>query len=300
MALWPRRWSNAAREALTFYLFITPWAAGFLAFWLGPVVAAVLLSFTKYNIVRPASWVGLANYAELLHDPLFWVSLYNTVYFVVFAVPLHIVVALLLALLLNQRIRGISVYRTLFYLPSIVPTVASIVLWIWILQPQFGLINTLLRHLGLQGPLWLGSPEWSKPSLILMNTWSAGGAMIIFLAGLQAIPDHLYEAAAIDGAGWWAKFRYVTIPMLTPTIFFLIVLGLINSFQIFTAAFIMTNGGPVDSTLFYVLYLYRQAFTFLNMGYASAMAWILFVIILLLTIVQFALAKHWVYYEGVR
>ncbi|MBI2939547.1 MAG: sugar ABC transporter permease [Chloroflexi bacterium] len=295
-----RRRSNAFREARDFYLFVLPWFLGFLAFTVGPIASSVFLSLTKYNIIRPASWVGLQNYQELFADPLFGVSLYNTLYYVVFAVPLSVAVALLLALFLNQRLRGISIYRTLFYVPSIVPAVASIVLWVWILQPQFGLINSGLRFLGIQGPLWLGSPEWSKPSMVLMHAWSSGGAMIIFLAGLQGVPEHLYEAAAIDGANWWARFWNVTVPMLTPTIFFVLVLGIINSFQVFTAAFIMTGGGPVDSTLFYVLYLYRHGFTFLNMGYAAAMAWILFIIILGFTLVQFALARRWVYYEGGR
>jgi len=294
------RRGNAFHEAMAFYLFIAPWAIGFLAFTLGPVVAATYYSFTSYDILHAPAWLGLENYGTLLQDDLFWTSLDNTLYYVIFGVPLHVVVALALALLLNQKLRGISVYRTLFFMPSIVPTVASVVLWIWILQPQYGLLNSFLGYLGVQGPAWLGSEVWSKPSLIMMNTWTAGGAMIIFLAGLQDVSEHLYEAAEIDGAGWWAKFWRVTIPMLTPSIFFVLVLDLINSFQVFTAAFIMTNGGPVDSTLFYVLYLYQQGFTYLKMGYASALAWILFVIILLFTLIQFAHAKRWVYYEGER
>lgn len=287
------------REARTFYLFLSPWAVGFLLFGVGPILASLALSFTDYNIVGVPIFTGFTNYANLLRtDQLFLVTLGNTLFFTAFAVPGQIVVAFALALLLNSRVRGIAIYRTFFYLPSIVPAVASAVLWVWILEPQWGLLNSLLQFLGIPGPPWLASETWSKPSLILMSLWSSGGAMIIFLAGLQGVPQHLHEAAMIDGAGRWPRFWHVTVPMMTPTIFFVMVLGVIGSFQVFTAAYIMTGGGPSNSTLFYMLYLYQQAFNFLNMGYASAMAWLLLLIILLLTVAQLWLAPRWVYYEG--
>lgn len=286
------------REALTFYLFIAPWAVGFLVFGAGPIIASLVLSFTNYNIVSAPLFIGPANYHEMIvNDPLFTTSLFNTLYYTVIFVPGQIVVAFGVALLLNLHVRGVAVYRTFFYLPSIVPAVASSVLWIWILEPQWGLLNSTLRYFGVEGPLWLASTDWSKPALVIMALWASGGAMIIFLAGLQGVPQHLYEAAMIDGAGRWARFRHVTVPMMTPTIFFVLVLGIIGSFQVFTAAYIMTDGGPNNSTLFYLLYLYRQAFHFLNMGYASAMAWLLLLIIMAFTLVQLWLAPRWVYYE---
>jgi multiple sugar transport system permease protein len=286
------------REALTFYLFIAPWAIGFLVFGAGPIIASLILSFTNYNIVSVPLFVGGANYREMIgNDNMFTVSLLNTLYYTVIFVPAQIVVAFAIALLLNLKVRGVVVYRTFFYLPSIVPVVASSVLWIWILEPQWGLLNSALHYVGLDGPLWLASTDWSKPSLILMSLWASGGAMIIFLAGLQGVPQHLHEAAMIDGAGRWSRFLHVTIPMMSPTVFFVLVLGIIGSFQVFTAAYIMTDGGPNNSTLFYLLYLYRQAFDFLNMGYAAAMAWLLLLIIMVFTLVQLWLARRWVYYE---
>jgi len=287
------------QEARVFYLFLTPWAIGFLLFGAGPILASLALSFTDYNIVGAPIFNGIENYRHLLtSDDLFPVTFGNTIYYTVIAVPGQIMVAFGLALLLNLKVRAVAVYRTFFYLPSIVPAVASSVLWIWILQPQWGLLNSALHFFGIEGPLWLGSLEWSKPALILMALWSSGGTMIIFLAGLQGVPQHLYEAAMIDGANRWQRFWNVTVPMMTPTIFFTLILGIIGSFQVFTAAYIMTNGGPSNTTLFYLLYLYRQAFNFLNMGYASAMAWLLLIVILLLTLVQLWLAPRWVYYEG--
>lgn len=302
-----RPWSSQrpmgfkARESLTFYLFLAPWFLGFILFTIGPIIASAVLSLTKYDIVLPPRFIGINNYRDLFaSDRLFVVSLYNTGYYVLFFVPLQIALSLALALLLNIRVHGIPVYRTLFYIPSIVPAVANSILWIWIFQPQWGLLNYGLSLFGVKGPLWLSSVVWAKPSLIIMSLWGSGGSMIIFLAGLQGIPQHLYEAAQLDGANLWRRFWNVTLPMLTPTTFFVMVLGIIGSFQVFTQAYIMTGGGPANSTLFYMLYLYRRAFVFQNMGYASAMAWILFVIIFVLTLVQFATARRWVYYEGER
>ncbi len=298
-----RNWRNTirGRESITFYLFVAPWLIGFLIFTIGPVITSFILSLADYSIVTPPRFIGLDNYRDLfLDDRLFGRSLYNTGYYVVIFVPLQIALSLILALLLNQKVRGLTIYRTLFYIPSIVPVVANSILWIWILQPQWGLLNFGLSLIGIKGPLWLNSVAWAKPSLIMMSLWGSGGAMIIFLAGLQGVPQHLYEAAEIDGANRWHKFWSITIPLLTPTIFFVLVLGIIGSFQVFTQAYIMTGGGPADATLFYMFYLYRRAFVFHNMGYASAMAWILFLIILLLTIIQFVTASRWVYYEGER
>ncbi|MHC4295470.1 MAG: carbohydrate ABC transporter permease, partial [Planctomycetota bacterium] len=261
----------------------------------------LIYSFCNYDILNPAEWVGLLNYKRLLADPLFWKSLLNTVYMMV-GVPLGMAVGLAIAMLLNLNVRGMKTYRTIFYLPAIVPMVASAILWIWVLSPQNGLLNSLLRMIGISTPpLWLQSSSWllgSKSAIILMGLWAAGGGMIIWLAGLKGIPSHLYEAAEIDGAGPIGRFFHVTLPMLSPYIFFNMVMGVIMTMQIFTQAFIMTSGGPDDSTLFYAFYLFNNAFVYLKMGYASAMAWILLVIVCALTVVQLILSKRWVYYEG--
>jgi multiple sugar transport system permease protein len=233
----------------------------------------------------------------LFKDPLFWTSLYNTAYYAVFFIPLGILMAFGLSILLNQRVKGLAVYRTVYYLPSIVPAVANAILWIWLLNPQWGLINTILKLVGIEGPGWLTSEKWAKPGLILMSLWGVGSWIIIYLAGLQGVPEQLYEAAEVDGATKLQRFLYITIPLMTPTIFFTLITGLIGAFQVFTQAYIMTNGGPVNSTLFYALYLFRNAFNYLKMGYASSMAWILFLIVLILTLIQFKLAQKWVFYE---
>jgi len=292
------------REAIQGYLFIAPWLIGFLVFTLGPVVATVIFSLSDYQILQPARWIGWENYQELLtKDPIFWKSLYNTFYYMLGSVPLGLAIALGLALLVQGSIKGVSVFRTAFYLPTIVPIVASAILWLWILNPEFGLLNALLAKLGIRGPLWLASEQWSKPSLILMSLWGVGGTMIIYIAGLESIPRDLYEAAQLDGANGWQQFRHITLPMLSPAIFFTLIIGIITAIQVFTQVYVMTfrdyvYGGPADSTLFYVLYLFRNAFGYLKMGYASAMAWILFWVILALTLIQFRLARRWVFYAG--
>jgi multiple sugar transport system permease protein len=293
------RRSVAQRKARAFYLFITPWAVGFLIFTAGPILASLGLSLTKYDIIMPPEFVALDNFRELFQDALFYKSLANTAYIVVLAVPLGMIIAFALALLLNQKVRGMAGYRTAFYLPSIVPAVGSAVLWRFLLQPQWGPINGALRLIGLQGPGWLSSETWSKPALILVMLWMSGGPMVIYLAGLQDIPQSLYEAAAIDGAGSWPKFIHITLPLMTPSIFFTLVMRTINIFQVFGIVYVMTDGmgGPLNSTLVYLVYLYRNGFSYFRMGYASAMAWILFLIILLLTFLQFRLARSWVHYE---
>jgi multiple sugar transport system permease protein len=295
----PWRRTLRGKEALSFYLFILPWAVGFFLFTLGPIVASLLLSFARYDMILPARFVGLANFRELFQDPLFYTSLYNTLYIAVLAVPLGLISSFFIAILLNRELRGMAVYRTLYYIPSIVPAVASASLWLYLLQPQWGLINGFIEFFGIDGPGWLASEIWSKPAIIMMMVWGSGGTMVIYLAALQDISQSLYEACEIDGGNWLAKFRYVTLPLMTPTIFFTLVMSIIGTFQVFSAIFVLTDGmgGPVNSTLVYLIYLYRNAFSFFRMGYASSMAWILFVIILALTWAQFKTASLWVYYE---
>ncbi|MFQ6097537.1 MAG: ABC transporter permease subunit, partial [Armatimonadota bacterium] len=279
------------------YLFASPWLVGFTIVTAGPIVASIILSFCRYDVLQPPQFVGLANYRDMLfHDPLFWKSLGNT-WYMVLGVPLGMVVGLGVAMLLNTNVRGLSGYRTAYYLPAIVPTVASSILWMWVLNPQYGLINVGIKGaFGAAGPNWLTDPAWAKPSIILMGLWAAGQGMIIWLAGLKGIPRQLYEAAEIDGAGPFRQFLHVTLPMLSPYIFFNLIMGIIGTFQIFNQAYIMTQGGPVDSTLFYVYYLFNNGFRYFQMGYASALAWALFLLILALTLVQLRLAPKWVHY----
>ena len=302
MAFTTRWWqtlSQSKRRAITGYMFISPWLLGLLIFTMFPILAVLFLSFTKYGVFDAPVWVGLRNYQRILTDDrLFRISLGNTLYYVGLSVPLRIVIGFLLALGLNANIRGVTVYRTLFYVPSIVPQVAGVLLFVWLFQPQIGLINFLLDLLGIKGPNWLGRPAWAKPAIIIMSMWGVGGGMIVYLAGLQSIPGHLYEAAEIDGANAWRRFWAVTVPMMTPTIFFNLVMGLIGSFQVFATAYIATGGAPMNSTLFYMLYLYRRGFNDFRMGYASAMAWILFLLVLVLTLLTFRSGRSWVYYEA--
>ena len=298
-----KRLSPMAREdRMTFWCFISPWLIGFALFGMGPIIASIVLSLTNYSLFRAPEWVGLGNYRELFTDPLIWKSLGNTGFYVLFAVPLGTAGSLLLAVLLNQEVRGVAVWRTLFYLPTVVSGVAMGVLWRWIFNPEVGLANTILRPflglLNLSDPQWLLDPALAKPAYVLMSLWGIGGGMIIFLAALQGIPRHLYEAAEIDGAGPVRQFFTITIPMVSPIILFSLTMGTIASFQIFAQAYVMSGRGPDNSTLFYVLYLFDQAFRYFRMGYGAAMAWILFAIILVVTLVKFSLARRCVYYEG--
>ncbi|MHB1294561.1 MAG: carbohydrate ABC transporter permease [Anaerolineae bacterium] len=287
------------QENLAGYAFASPWLLSLLIFTAYPVGAAIYYSFTQYSVLKPPVWVGLQNYNVMfMGDPLFWKALYNTVYYAGISVPLGLVLALFLAMLLNQKIPGIAFFRSTFFLPSIVPAVAAAVVWAWILNPEYGLINDLLGRLGLYRPPWLTSPDWSKPAFILMSLWGVGPTTIIFLAGLQDIPVHLLEAAEIDGANTWQRFRNITLPLLSPTLFFNLINGIIGSFQIFASVYIISDGGPLWSTLFYVYYLWRRAFQFFDMGYASALALVLFFIILVLTMIVLATSKNWVYYEA--
>ncbi|MGQ9632216.1 MAG: carbohydrate ABC transporter permease [bacterium] len=295
-----KRYNVFRKEALSGYLYISPWIVGFLIFTAGPMIASIYYSLCDYQLLLPPKWIGASNYIRLLtSDPLFWKSLWNTTYYTVGSIILGVLGSLLLAVLLNHRIRGETIYRAMFYLPTLTPAVAMAILWGWLFNTEFGLINDTLAKVGVQGPAWLYSTEWVIPAFIIMSLWSIGGArMIILLAGLQGIPQELYDAAEVDGANWWAKFRYVTFPLLSPSIFFVFITGIIGSFQIFTTSYIMTGGGPANASLFYVLHLYRNAFEYFKMGYASALAWILFIIIVSFTLIQFKLAGRWVYYGG--
>ena len=281
------------------WFFISPWLLGLLAFGVIPFFASLYLSFTKYELLGAPQWIGLRNYQRLFfQDPRFWISLRVTLYYSALAVPTGLVIAFILALFLNADIRARAFFRTMFYLPSVTAGVATAFLWAYLLNPSNGLVNTLLGFIGIKGPGWLFSRQWAVPALVLMSWWGVGGTVVIYLAGLQAVPQHLYEAAEIDGASSWSRLLHVTIPMMSPTIFFTMVMGVIGSFQMFTTAYVITNGGPADATLFYILYLFRHAFQNFNMGYASALAWVLFVLVLAITLAQLKLSGRWVYYES--
>lgn len=282
-------------------LFASPYLIGFAAFTFYPLVMSLYYSLCHYNVISPPVWCGLDNFKTLFkEDPIFWKSLWNTMYFTVFSVPLGLALSIGLALMLNQKVRGQAVYRTVFFLPSIVPVVASGVLWLWVLNPQNGLINSTLLSLGIEGPGWIADEYWSKPSFVLMSLWAVGSAMVIFMAGIAEVPQSLYEVAEIDGAGKFRKFLNVTLPMITPTILFNLVMGLIGAFQYFTQVYVMTagKGTPADTTMFYALYMYKNAFNYLRMGYASAMAWLLFLVILGATVGVLVSSKRWVHYHG--
>ena len=291
--------SRAARRRIEFYVAIAPWLLGLLFFTGGPILASIYFSFTDWTVLSAPRWVGVDNYVQLLTvDPIFWVSLYNTAYYTAGQVPLTFGVALAAAVLLNQPVRFIPFFRTVYYLPTVTAGVAVSILWLWIFNPEFGLVNYALGLVGIHGPGWLATKEWAKPALILMSAWAFGESMVILLAGLQGVPTHLYEAARIDGANRLQEFRHVTLPMLSPVIFFVLIVTIISSFQVFTNVYVMTKGGPADATLMYVLQMYFKAFSDLKMGYTSAMAWILFAVILAFTLLQFRAARRWVYYEG--
>ncbi|MEZ4705986.1 MAG: sugar ABC transporter permease [Caldilineaceae bacterium] len=279
-------------------LFTSPFIIGVLALWIGPMLYSLYLVVHRWNMLSPPQYVGLGHFERMLNDPLVGKSLYNTAYYTFIGVPLQLLVAFALAVMLNQRIRGLGIYRTVYYLPSITPAVAFAVVWVQILNPEFGVLNEVLSWVGL-GPInWLFDPAWAKPAFIIMTLWLTGFQMIIFLAGLQGVPKELQEAAEIDGANARQRFFNVTIPIISPIIFFNLIIGIIGSFQVFTSAFIMTDGRPQDSTLFMVLYLYRNAFELFKMGYAASLAWVLFIIIMFFTAIQFFFANRWVYYEG--
>ncbi|MCM3744506.1 sugar ABC transporter permease [Sporosarcina luteola] len=288
-------------EGLQGYVFILPWIVGFIAFTAGPLIFSFAASFTNYNITSQMDFVGFDNYENLFTaDNLFWTSLYNTLYYVLFSIPLTTAGAIFLSALLNQDVPGIRFFRTIYYLPAVLSGVGVYLLWMQLLDPGTGLVNTALGWFGIPGPNWLFDPDWTKPALIFMKLWSVGGGMLLYLASMQGVSKSLYEAAKIDGASSWQQFRFITIPMITPVIFFDIVTSLIGGFQIFQEAYVMSNGegGPVNSMLFYNLYMWKKAFESFDMGYAMAMSWILFIIVFIITIINLKLAPRWVHYEG--
>lgn len=292
--------TNRRREAIAFYLTISPWLVGFVFFAAGPMLLSLFASFTDWDLLSSPNWVGGANYARMAADPRFWQSLKVTFIYTALYVPLDMIGGMILALLVRPRLKGMSFFRTVYYLPTVLSGVAFVVVWLWLLNPRAGLINLLLGLFGVQGPRWLMDPNWALPSLVLMSFWGWGRSMVLFLGGLQSIPSELYESAAMDGANSWRSFWSITLPLVSPTLFFNLVLSIIATFQTFTSAFVATDGGPLDATLFLVLYIYRQAFQFQHMGYAAALAWVLLVIILILTLILFRTQKFWVFYLGER
>lgn len=296
-----KRMTLRQREAVQGYMFVLPWIVGFIVFTAGPLLFSLYAAFTNYDITSRMDFVGTANFKRLFTlDPLFYTAVYNTLYYVVLSVPLRTVCGVLLAVLLNQSVKFRRFFRMVYYMPSVLSGVAVYLLWMQLLSPSSGLINMVLELFGIQGPAWLFDPRWTKPALILMNLWGVGGTMLLYLANLQSVPPQLYEAAEIDGAGVIQRFFKITLPMITPVIFFNVVTGFISAFQIFQEAYVMSTdkGGPLNSLLFYNLYLWKQAFEQFNMGYACAMAWLLFVAVMIITLLNLKLSKKWVYYEG--
>jgi multiple sugar transport system permease protein len=296
-------WSRRTRQNFWIgVLFLAPWFIGFILFTFYPLAASFLYSFSEYHSRKPLIWVGLDNYKAMFTDKLFWASLWNTLYMVIFAVPITLLTSFLCAVLLNLKVTGQSIYRVIYFLPSIVPTVASTLLWLWILNPQAGVMNTLLGHLGINGPNWLSDPTWSKPSLILLGLWGMGSTIVIYLSGLQDVPVSLLEAAELDGANWWQRLRHITIPMVSPITLFNLITGMIFMFQYFAQAYVFRGtqglGSPLNSTLFYSVYLFQTGFQYLKIGYASAMAWVLFIIILGCTILMLKVSERFTYYAG--
>lgn len=297
------RWSKIERRNLAYgLLFISPWLTGFLALTAYPIFRSLAYSFTQYSGVGSPKFVGFQNYAIIFsRDPFFWLSIRNTLFLAVVGLPLNIIVGVTAAVILNQNLRGQRVFRTIFFLPSIMPAVGTTLIFLWVLNPEFGLVNDILRWFGIVGPGWFSSPGWSKPAIVLLNLWGVGGGMVIYLANLKNIPQYLYEAAAIDGANGVRKFIHVTLPMLTPAIFFNLIMGTISTFSYFTQSYVASSGsagGPLNSMMMYAMYLFEQAFSYFNMGYASALAWILFVMVLLITILLFLTSWRWVFYAS--
>ncbi len=289
------------REALAGYVFISPWLLGFLLFTVGPMLFSLYISFTRWNIVGDPKWVGLANYERIFTvDKDFRQALLVTFKYAAIYLPISTIIGLAMAMALHLKLKGVSIFRTMLYLPYVVPGIAATLVWVWVLNGRFGLVNTILSWFGIDGPNWFADPNTALYGIVMISLWGVGGSAVIYLAGLQNIPEHLYEAALVDGANGWQKFRFITIPMLSPTIFYLLIIGLIGVFQTFTSSFVATGGGPLKSTFFYMLYIYNKAWESLRMGYASALAWILFAIIMFITILVFRTSALWVHYEAER
>jgi multiple sugar transport system permease protein len=292
---------KARQEAIAGYLFIAPWLFGFIVFLAGPLIASFGISFTSWNIVGAPRWVGLQNYERIFtRDPDFIQALKVTLRYAVIFLPLSTVLGIAMAQALNSKVRGVGLFRTLLYLPSVVPSVAATLVWVWVLNGRYGLLNTILGWFGIEGPDWFRDPQAALYGIAIIGLWGVGGSAIIYLAGLQNIPTHLYEAARVDGANSTQQFWFITLPMLTPTIFFQLVVGLIGVFQTFTSSYVATGGGPLKSTFFYMLYIYTRAWQSLRMGYASALAWVLALIILVITVLVFRSSPYWVHYEAER
>ncbi|MCU9613091.1 sugar ABC transporter permease [Caldibacillus lycopersici] len=288
----------AKKEQRWFYIFIAPWLIGFIGFTLGPMIASFVLSFTDWDLFTAPNFVGLENYITLFQDDVFWKVVYNTFFFTIISVPLSIILSLGMAYLLAQKIRGIKFFRTVFYLPVLVPVVASSMIFKWILAPDTGVINRFLSIFGVDGPAWLLDPTWVKFSFIFLAIWGVGGNMVLLLAAIQGVPEELYESAEMDGASKFRKFFHITIPIISPVIFFNLVMGLIGSLQAFTQIYILTGGGPNNSSNMIVPYLFSNAFEYYKMGYASSIAWVLFIIIMVFTLIIFKSSSIWVYYES--
>lgn len=290
-----------AHEAKWGYIFLLPWLIGLVVFWIGPILASAYFSVLEYDVLSEPVFIGVQNYVRAFTgDKQFWPSLWRTLYFSIISVPIGVFGSLLLAMLLNQAIRGTNIFRTLFFLPHLTPAVALAVLWVWLFHPSVGPVNTMLSWIGIDGPGWLASKQWALPALIIISLWAGlgGNTMLIFLAGLQGVPQELLEAAEIDGAGGWSKFRNVTLPMISPTLLFTLILGVIGALKVFTLAFVATRGGPSYATWFYALHIYNQAFNYFRMGYGAALAWIFVLVLLVFTYMQLSLSKRWVYYAG--
>jgi multiple sugar transport system permease protein len=293
------RLSLRGREAVTFYVFLIPWLVGFLVWTIGPLAASVALSFTRYTVIASPVWVGLENYRRIFSDGLTWQALKVTLYFTVGSVAVRLIGALILSSLLNLQLPFLGVWRTIYYLPVVTAGVAVSLLWMWIFQPNFGLVNQLLwSWFKIRGPQWFYDPKWTIPTFIIMESWSVGAPMLIYLAALQGVPTALYEAATLDGATAVQRYFYISLPMISPAIFFNVVMSVIGSFQVFTPAFVITSGGPQYASYFFVYHLYQHAFNYFEMGYASGLAWVLFVVILAFTLVIFGSSERWVYYEA--
>lgn len=293
-----RQSAQARRRTIEGWLYVSPFVVGFALFYAGPMLFAIYVSLTSWPILAAPKFIGLNNFVNMIGDDLFWKSLWITAYYTFVSVPLNVVAGLGLAILLNQKIHAVAVVRTLFYIPAVVTGVAVAVLWWTVFNTEFGLLNAGLRLVGLQPVPWLTHTAWVIPSFIIMSLWQVGGTMVIYLAGLQGVPTDMHEAASIDGAGSWQRFWNITIPFISPVLLFTLILGVIGSFQSFTNALIMTDGGPSQASLFYVLYLYRNAWQYNQMGYAAALAWVLFLVILILTLIIFKLTSTRIFYAG--
>lgn len=290
--------SKKDRDTIAFFAFASPWIIGFLFLTLIPMVASLYISFTDWDILTPPNWVGLDNYRRMLADPLFYRSMSVTLIYTLIGVPLHLCVSLALSMLLNNSMPGVRIFRTIFYLPAVISGVVVAVVWLWMYNPDFGIINGFLRTIGIEGPRWIFSEQWALPSIMILTLWSVGGNMVIYLAALQNVPTEQYEAAKVDGARWWARFWHITIPGISSVLLFTLLMGIIAALQIFTPALIMTGGGPNNATLFFAFHIYRNAFVFQRMGLACALAWVLFVVIFVVCTICLRLTRGMVHYES--